>query len=62
MAHLRLIRGRVPDKSDDTPRRRAADCLTEERFRFPADEVWEVSCRSDDDREQSDPTPESRAS
>ncbi len=60
MPHLRLVRGRV-QSSDDVPTRRAADRSTEERFRYPAEELWEVSCRTEDEQPPA-PAPESRAS
>lgn len=43
------------------PNRRASDAPDEQRFRFPADEVWEVSCCADEDAPASS-SPERRAS
>lgn len=61
MRHLRLVRGGTRN-DDETPNRRASDRGTEERFQFPAEEIWEVSCRTEDDRQPPSPAPQSRAS
>jgi hypothetical protein len=62
MGHLRLIRGSVRLQSEDRPHRRATDGITEERFRYPVEEVWEVSCCTEEERQQPAPAPQSRAS
>ena len=61
MADLRVagVRARPPD---DIPRRRASDRISEERFRYPGEEVSEVSCCTEEEQQQPVPAPESRAS
>ena len=62
MRHLRLVGSSGSSRPDTTPHRRASDHQgSEERFRYPAEEVWEVSCRTDEERQPA-PAPESRAS
>ena len=62
MRYLRLVRSSVSSQPDPTRHRRASDHQErEERFRYPAEEVWEVSCRTDEERQPA-PAPESRAS
>jgi hypothetical protein len=47
MAHLYLVKGN--GKKQDTPRRgRGSAVSTERRYRYPSDEIWQVS----DDRWQ----------
>ena len=42
MAHLYLVKGNK--KQQDTPRRgRAPVAATERRYRYPSEEIWEVS-------------------
>ncbi len=54
MRRLELVR---PREKQDTPRRgRGASVSTERRYRYPAEEIWEVS----DDRWQVADTPYKR--
>jgi hypothetical protein len=60
MRHLRLIHGNARSAGRNEVRgfQRVPE-EQEERFRYPAEEVWEVSC-SDEDQPTPAPTSESR--
>jgi hypothetical protein len=53
MRKLELVKGRM---TDDQPRPRRTVVSTERRFRYPAEEVWEVS--EDGWRTEGAPRPE----